>query len=151
MSNPQYPEPDPTYVASTAPVSQLKSNRSLLKYILFSIITLGIYSIVFFDGIGHGMNVLAGRYDGKKTMNFWLLILIIAPITLGIGYWVWLHKLSARMGLELQRRNIRYAFDASSFWLWYVLGSFIIVGPFVYLHKIATASNMLAAHYNING
>lgn len=132
-------------------IGQLNTDRSLMKYILLNIVTLGIYSLVFYSVISSDINIIAGRYDGKRTMHFCLLAFIIAPLTMGIGVWVWYHRLSNRIGDELARRHIRYDFNATTFWLWNVLGSFIIVGPFIYLHKLATASNMLAAHYNIEG
>jgi len=147
----QQQESNQAYVASTAPVGQLKANKSLLKYILLSLLTCGIYSIVFFYSISENINAVAGRYDGKKTMNYALLFFLIAPLTLGIGYIVWLHKLSARTGNELRRRDINYSFGAGTFWLWSVLGTLIFVGPFVYLHKLCRSSNMLAEHYNANG
>ena len=84
-------------------------------------------------------------------MHYCLLIFIVTPITLGIGAIVWMHKLSARIGNELKRRNIDYSFSAASFWLWNVLGIFIIVGPFVYIHKLLKAMNLLSANYNVNG
>jgi len=37
------------------PVGQLKTNRSLVKYILLSIVTFGIYSIVFWYSVGDDM------------------------------------------------------------------------------------------------
>lgn len=140
-----------SYTASSAPVSQLKSNRGLLKFILLSIVTFGIYSLVFYCGISNDINIIASRYDGKKTMHYALLFFLIGPITFGIAYIVWFHKLSDRIGRELRRRNVGYSFGASAFWLWNVLGTLIIVGPLVYIHKLAKASNELAKHYNING
>ena len=140
---------DPT--PSSRPVGQLRTNRGLLKYILLSIVTLGIYSLIVWYTVSEDVNVIASRYDGRKTMNFALLLFLIGPITLGIAYFVWSHRISNRIGSELNRRNIDYSFDASTFWLWGVLGTFIIVGPFVYIHKILTAMNKLAEDYNING
>ena len=141
-----------TVQAGTArPVGQLKTNRSLLKYILLSIITFGIYSIVFMSSISSDVNVVCSRYDGKKTMHYCLLFFLVGPITLGIAYWVWSHKIANRIGEELKRRNAGYSFSAADYWLWNVLGSIIIVGPFIYLHKLATAMNTLNAHYNVNG
>lgn len=139
------------YQTSTAPVGQLNAKRSLLKFILLGIITFGIYPIVFFSGISADINVIAGRYDGRKTMHYCLLLFLIGPITFGIAYFVWFHKISARIGNELKRRNIPYNLSASDFWLWDVLGALIIVGPFIFIHKLATASNKLAEHYNVNG
>lgn len=141
-----------TVQAGTArPVGQLKTNRSLLKYILLSIITFGIYSIVFMSSISSDVNVVCSRYDGKKTMHYCLLFFLVGPLTLGIAYWVWSHKIANRIGEELKRRNTGYSFSAADYWLWNVLGSIIVVGPFIYLHKLATAMNTLNAHYNVNG
>ena len=134
-----------------APVGQLKTNKGLLKTILLSLITFGIYSLVVMSSVSNDINVVASRYDGKKTMHFCLLAFIIAPITFGIGGIVWYHKVSNRIGAELKRRGIDYSFSAADFWLWNVIGSIIVVGPFVYLHKMFKAVNLMNEHYNVNG
>lgn len=140
-----------SYQASTAPVGQLNANLSLLKFILLGIITLGIYPIVVYSSISSKINIIASRYDGRKTMHYCLLIFLVGPITLGIAALVWFHKISARMGSELNRRNINYKFGSADYWVWGVLGAIIIVGPFIYIHKLCTAYNLLASHYNQNG
>ena len=144
----------PQVMAPAAPVMparQLNDRRGLLKFILLGIITLGIYPLVFYSGISENINVLASRYDGRKTMHFCLLFFLIGPITLGIAYFVWFHRISGRMGRELARRGIGYHFGAADYWLWNILGSLILVGPFIYVHKLAKASNLLAQHYNMYG
>ncbi|MBR5523906.1 MAG: DUF4234 domain-containing protein [Clostridia bacterium] len=138
-------------VVSTAPVGQLKTNKGLLKTILLSLITLGIYPLVVMSAVSNDINIVASRYDGKKTMHFCLLLFIVAPITLGIAGIVWYHRISNRIGNELRRRGIAYSFGAADFWLWNVLGSLIVIGPFVYLHKLFKATNLMNAHYNVNG
>jgi len=137
---------------SSAPVGKLKTNRGLLKLILLSVITFGIYGLVVWSDVSSDINTIAGRYDGKKTMHYLLLLFIVAPITLGIGGIVWYHRISERIGIELARRGIAYSFGAGSFWGWCVLGSFLFgIGPLVYVHKILKAMNLLAGDYNING
>lgn len=139
-------------ITNTAPVLQLKTNRGLLKFILLSIITFGIYALVFYSKVSTDINLVASRYDGKKTMHYCLLVFIVAPITFGIGAIVWCHRISERIGNELIRRGIPYSFDASTFWLWNVLGSLLFgIGPFVYLHKLCKAMNLLSADYNVKG
>jgi len=133
------------------PAKILKTNRSLIKYILLSIITFGIYGIIVMTGIGSDINAIAGRYDKKKTMNFCLVAFIFSWLTLGIVPLIWYHKLSNRIDDELYRRKVYYPFGASTFWGWSVLGSFIIIGPFVYIHKLFTAMNELSADYNARG
>ena len=121
---------------NTAPVAQLKTNRGLVKLILLSLITFGIYGLVFYSKVSTDINLIASRYDGKRTMHYCLLTFIVAPITLGIAGIVWCHRISARIGNELARRGIAYSFGAGSFWGWNVLGALIVVGPFIYIHKL---------------
>jgi hypothetical protein len=134
-----------------APVGQLKTNRGLVKLILLSLITFGIYPIVFYSSISNDINVIASRYDGKKTMHYCLLMFVVAPLTLGIGALVWIHKLYNRIGNEMRRRGLRNAISAGTFWGWTLLGSFIVVGPFIAMHKLCKAMNALSKDYNVNG
>ena len=134
-----------------APVAQLKTNRGLIKFILLSAITFGIYGLVVMSALSTDINTIASRYDGKKTMHYCLIFFLLTGLTFGIAPIVWYHKLSARMGNELKRRGIAYSFGAGSFWGWNVLGSLIGIGPLVYTHKLLKAMNLLCENYNING
>ena len=134
-----------------APVRQLKTNKGLVKYILLSLITFGIYPLVIMSSISSDINLIASRYDGKKTMHYCLLVFVFSWLTFGIAPIVWIHRLSNRIGNELSRRGIDYKFGAGTFWGWGVLGSFIVVGPFIYYHKLFKSMNLLCANYNING
>ena len=136
---------------SNAPVGKLKTNKGLAKYIFLSLITFGIYGLVVMSSLSNDINIVASRYDGKKTMHYCLLYFIVAPITLGIAGIVWFHKISNRLGNELKRRNIAYNFSSADFWLWNVIGSIIIVGPFIYYHKLFKSANLICADYNIKG
>lgn len=141
----------PTNVQTAAPVGQLKTNRGLVKFILLSLVTFGIYGIVVMSGISTDINVIASRYDGKKTMHYCLMFFLISWLTFGIGGIVWFHNISARIGNELKRRNIPYSFGAGTYWGWGVLGAFILVGPFIYTYKLFKAMNMLSESYNVYG
>ena len=130
------------------PAYQLKTNRSLAKMFFLSLITLGIYGIVVMSNVSTSINMAAGRYDGRKTMHYCLVVFIFSWLTLGIVPLVWYHKLSGRIGRELRRRNIRHNFGAKDFWLWCVLGSLIIAGPFIYYHKLLKGMNLICRDYN---
>lgn len=134
-----------------APARMLSTTRGLLKYILLSLVTFGIYGLVAMSSVSNDINLIASRYDGKKTMHFCLLTFIVLPITFGIAGLVWYNNISARIGQELMRRGIDYKFSASDFWLWDILGACIIVGPFIYMHKLFVAMNKLSEHYNMYG
>lgn len=133
------------------PVKQLKTNRGLVKFILLSLITFGIYPLVVMSVISTDINLIASRYDGKNTTHFCLMAFVFSWLTLGISPIVWYHKISARIGNELSRRGISYSFGAGSFWGWNILGSLIAIGPLVYTHKLFKAMNLLAADYNAKG
>lgn len=137
--------------AVQAPAAQLKTDRGLLKFILLSFITLGIYGLIVTAHISEDVNVVCSKYDGKKTMNYWLLIFLVGPFTLGIGYIVWMHKLCERIGKEADRRGLGCNFGAATFWLWNVLGTFILVGPFIFLHKLLSTVNAINQDYNQKG
>ncbi len=136
---------------AAAPAVQLKTNKSLVKYIFLSMITFGIYGIVVMSSVSTSIDTVASRYDGKKTMHYCLLFFIVSGLTLGIANLVWYHRISARIGNELNRRGIAYGFGASDYWLWNILGSLIVVGPFVYYHKLFKATNLICADYNVKG
>lgn len=138
-------------VNNVSPIAQLRTNRGLAKFFLLSLITFGIYGLVVYAHISEDTNIVCSRYDGKKTMNFWLLAFIVGPLTCGIGYLVWGHKLASRIGNELSRRGLSYSFGAGDYWLWGILGTVIVVGPFVYCHKLLKAMNTLNADFNSKG
>lgn len=133
------------------PAKSLPHNRGALKTIIYTILTLGIYSLVAFTKMGDELNITASKYDGKRTMNYCLMSFVLTPLTLGVGTFAWFHRFSSRIGKELERRNIDYRFGAGSFWLWNVLGLLILVGPLVYLHKVIKAINLINENYNLNG
>lgn len=133
------------------PARQLKTNRGLLKMVLLSALTFGIYGLVVMSDVSSDINIIASRYDGKKTMHFCLLTFVFSWLTLGVAPLVWYHRISARIGSELNRRGLGYAFGAGSFWGWNILGALILVGPLVYTHKLLKAMNLLAEDYNRRG
>ena len=138
------PEPVP------APKLQLPTGRGLGKMFFLGLLTLGIYPMVIWSRIVTELNLVASRYDGKRTMPFFAMWML-APVTLGIYPLVWMHRFCGRIHRELNRRTIGWAFGPRTFWLWGVLGSLILVGPFIFCHKLMKAMNKLNADYNING
>ena len=124
----------------------LRTNRGLVKFILLSLITLDIYGIWCLATIGDDLNVVVPTE--KRTTSFWLCFLILSWLTLGIYPLYWFHKMSNKVSTGLAQKGINYNFNAGTFWLWGVLGSCIVVGPFIYYHKLFTAMNMLNGAYN---
>ena len=126
----------------------LQTNRSLWKYILFSALTFGIYGIIMMSRISVDINTIATPYDNKHTKHYCLMLFLFSWLTFGIYPLIWYSKLSGRIGDELNRRGINYSFGTKDFWLWDFLGSCIIVGPFIYTHKLFKSMNLLSENYN---
>ncbi|MBO8445002.1 MAG: DUF4234 domain-containing protein [Bacteroidetes bacterium] len=126
----------------------LTTDRGLLKFILLSIITFGIYAIVVMTKVSIEINMIATKHDGKNTMNYCLIFFIFSWLTLGIAPLVWYHRLCARIGDELKTRSIPYDFSVWDFWGWEVFGSLIVVGPFIFCHRFFKAMNFLCESYN---
>jgi len=127
----------------------LKTDRSIGKFILFSILTCGIYAIIFFSGISDDINRVASGRDGKKTTHYCLMSFILSPLTCGIYAFYWWHTISERIGEETRARGIYTDFSATTFWLWYVVGTLICgIGPLVYVHMLCKTMNQLNTNYN---
>ena len=124
----------------------MKTDRSMVKMVLLSIITCGIYGIYAMTMITNDVNALAP--EKKKTMHYCMMAFVFSWLTCGIYPLIWNHKMSNKVGEILKDRGIAYSFSASDFWLWEVLGSCIVVGPFVYLNKLCKAMNLLCEDQN---
>lgn len=129
----------------------MKTDRSVLTFVLLTIVTCGIYSIVFFTSLASDLNLAATGRDGKKTMNYCLMALLLCPLTCGIVQYFWFHNMSERVGEEARARGVNTDFGATTYWLWWVVGSLIVVGPFIYLNELCQAMNKIAESYNTYG
>ncbi|MDO4993752.1 MAG: DUF4234 domain-containing protein [Bacteroidales bacterium] len=146
----QAPKEEPKAEAM-APANQLPTHRGLLKWIFLGLITFGIYNLVILTKMSGEINTVASRHDGKSTMNYCLLVFIVAGLTLGIGMIVWWHRICNRLGNELERRGIDYQISAKTWWGWNVLGALIGIGPWVFAYKFCKAFNLMNADYNKKG
>ena len=147
----QYGAPQQQYAPPSPPRANLECNRSFIKFLLLTIITCGIYGIITYYKITEDINTICRPYDNKTTTNYLVATLLLGPITCGIYPIIWMHNMCNRIGDNLKHRGLATNFSASTFWLWNVLGSFIFVGPFIFMYKFFEATNQLAADYNTRG
>lgn len=130
---------------------QFRTNRKMWKFFLFSLLTLGIYGIVVMSHISTEINHIATKYDHRHTIHFCLSHFLFSWLTLFIYPLIWYSNLCSRIGDELFRRNINYSFGPGYYWGWAVFGFFILVGPFIFGHKLFKAMNLLCMDYNTKG
>jgi len=121
-------------------MEKLNSQRSFIVVLLLNIITFGIYGCYLIYAMAREVN-LACAADGKKT-NGLIVMFLLSIITFGIYSFIWLFQISNRM------KNAGANIDGGNILLWNILGSFIIVGPFIAMYKIINALNFVNDHYN---
>lgn len=124
----------------------MKTNRSLLKLILFSLLTLGIYALYFWYKYAQDMNVVCAG-DGKKTRGI-LARIVFTVLTLGIYEFVWMYGAGERISRNAYKRGLHVNTTGGNVLLWYILGAFIIIGPFIAIHKLIDGLNVLCESYN---
>lgn len=124
----------------------MKANRSVLAFILLSVITFGIYTLFFWSKYAQDMNIVC-QGDGKHTRGIFARI-IFSILTLGIYDLIWMYNVGERISANAHRRNIHCNITGGSILLWYILGSLIIVGPLIALHKMIHGLNDLCYAYN---
>lgn len=127
--------------------TKLQTNRNMWKLMILSVLTLGIYTIIFFIPFSFDLDKVAPKRDRSKTINF-VFVYLLALVTFALVLDVWHYQVAARIEEGLAKRKIDYHFSRTDFWLWLIVGSFFLVGPFVYYHKLCKAMNLLCADYN---
>ena len=65
---------------------KLNTNRSIWKFIIFNMLTLGIYSIVFFAPMAHDLDLISPKRDRTKTMSY-MFAFIVSFFTFTIALW----------------------------------------------------------------
>jgi hypothetical protein len=125
------------------------NNRSFLLFMLFSIITFGIYGLYWHYKFAKDVNTVC-EGDGNHTRGL-LACIFLGFITLGIYNLVWLYMVEDRMQDNAPRYGFNIKEGGGTILLWYILGSFIIVGPFIALYILIKNINALAIGYNKYG
>ena len=120
--------------------------RGLASFILLSMITGGIYGWWRIHILAKDMNLMCDG-DGKITRGF-LAYFFFGLLTFGIYCLVWLYMVGDRLHDNANRYNLSFKESGGTVLLWFLLGSLIIVGPFIALHIIFKNTNALADEYN---
>ena len=125
--------------------------RGLVKIVLLSMITFGIYGLVNVCGIVKDLNnCRQGHGETKKSMNP-VAVVFLSVVTIGIVPLVWGHRLTKRMSNELEYRDISYSLKVWHYWVFGILLCETVVCPIIFLHKLIKASNLINKHHNTYG
>lgn len=116
--------------------------RSFGKYILFTILTGGIYKIYFYYCLARDINTMC-EGDGQETPNY-LIACLIGGATLGLYYKYWLYQTGQRLHINAPRYGYKMVETG-----WDVLGLSIIPGVGVLSTYVLVKNvNKMAEFYN---
>ena len=126
---------------------KVKSDRSLLMYIILTIVTCGIYSLYFIYSFAKDMNTMC-EGDGQKTSGL-LMFWILSLVTCGIYSFYWYYKVGNRLQANAPKYGMTFTENGTTVLLWLIVGSFVCgIGAFVAMHLIIKNSTALAVAYN---
>ena len=156
-NDPQYQQPGPgapggpQYGQTPPPPGyapfRLKADRSLIAYILLTLITCGIYGWYFIYALARDVNAACAG-DGKSTAGLVKLILL-SIVTCGFYGFYWYYALGNRLAENAPRYGLNFQENGTTVLLWYLVGSLACgIGPFVAMHIIIKNTNALCGAYN---
>ncbi len=122
-------------------VSAIKE-RSLFSYIVLSVLTFGIYHIVFWTKVSKDVNALC-EGDGKKTMKY-VFCFLLNIVTVGIFGFIWKFKLAKRLQENAARYNLRFSESGGLVVVLAIVFAFFPIAQAVLIKNF----NKLAVAYN---
>jgi hypothetical protein len=121
--------------------------RNFVAFILLSIITCGIYGIVFWYNYSDDMNIICNG-DGKETKNY-IIVILLSLITCGIYYWIWIYGVGNRLNENAPRYGINFSENGTTILLWMLVGSLVFgIGAIIAQYLLVRNMNELANRYN---
>ena len=128
---------------------KVNQNRSLLAYILLTIVTCGIYQLYFIHSFAKDVNIMCAG-DGKKTTGL-LGFFLLSLVTCGIYSLVWWYLVSERIGDAQARIGQPKDIDGTKFLLFGIVGSFVcgLLSLYAY-YLLFKGSNAVAKAHNGN-
>ncbi|MCR4705823.1 MAG: DUF4234 domain-containing protein [Lachnospiraceae bacterium] len=126
---------------------RLQTDRSLLMYILLSIITCGIYSYYFVYKMAHDVNI-ACEGDGAGTGGL-VAYILLSFITCGFYSIYWEYSLGNRLAENAPRYGMTFTENGTTVLMWIIFGSLLCgIGYFVGTNILIKNSNKICLAYN---
>lgn len=128
---------------------EMIKKRSLAKYILLSLVTLGIYSIFFWYSFTEDVNKMCAG-DGQESPNY-ILVMLLSFVTCGIYGLYWFYKQANRLRDISGRYGVTVTQGGTDFLLWFLVGSLVCgIGSLVGINVLISSANTVADGYNRN-
>jgi len=128
-------------------MAKVKTNRSLLMYIVLTVVTCGIYDLFFINGIAKDVNAMC-KDDGRKTKGI-IGFIILTCVTCGIYGLVWWYGVANRVSENSGKYGLNISENGTTWLLWSLFGSMLCgLGPLIALNTLCNNLNRLGEAYN---
>ena len=125
----------------------LKADRSLIAYILLSIITCGIYGYYFIYTVARDVNTACDD-DDEETPGLGIFILL-SFVTCGFYGLYWEYKLANRLQKNAPAFDITIEENGTTILLWRLLGALVCgIGTFIGSYLLIRNINRICEAYN---
>ena len=126
---------------------QLKSDRSVWLYILFNLLSCGLYGLYFIYDLAKDVNIIC-RDDGENTPGL-IVYILLCILSCGIYNVYWQYKLANRLMNNAYRYNVSITEGGTAVLLWQILGYLTCqLASFYAIHILIKNTNLLANEYN---
>lgn len=125
----------------------LKTDRSLVLYILLDFLTCSIYPMYVIYTIIRDVNVVCDG-DGKHTPGL-LEFILFGILTCGIYDLYWFYSIGNRLADNAPRYGLRFQENGTTLLLWLLIGSLLcFVGKYVGIYFLLNNVNAICNAYN---
>lgn len=127
---------------------RLKDNRGIVSYIVFGLLTCGIYNIWVFYHLIRDINEIC-KEDGIKSSGIFTAMLFNV-LTLGGYSLFWYYRIGDMLRRAAKRREIPTSISGGYLLLCRFVGFFVFaIADYVAIYQIFEVTNDLAADYNM--
>lgn len=125
----------------------LKTDRSLVLYILLGFLTCGIYQLYVFYTIMRDVNVACDG-DGRHTPGL-LEFILFGILTCGIYDLYWFYSVGNRLADNAPRYGLHFQENGTTLLLWMLIGSLLcFIGSYVGIYFLLNNVNAICNAYN---
>ena len=146
-TRPQDQSASANYGAGASWKRPVTENRDFVLYVILTIITCGIYGLVFLYSMIQDVNTVCDG-DGEHTRGL-LGLILLSLVTCGIYSFYWYYCLGNRLANNASRYGMSFQENGTTVLLWVVIGSLLCgLGTWVATYIIIKNCNQLCAAYN---
>lgn len=125
----------------------VKTDYSLVMYILLTIVTCGIYGYYTIYKLAQDVNQICAE-DGDSVGGLGMYILL-SIVTCGFYSYYWMYKIQNRLHNNAPRYNVSVPENGTTVLMWLVFGSLLCgVGSFIGYHIVFKSANAVGLAYN---